>query len=289
MDPQSPTVWRRWLAFELRRLRDETGMPQKDAGKACGWSGARLSYIENAQQNVTEKDLRKLLPLYGVPKSDWDRYIHASRRSKEKGFWERYDDHTVPEWLSLYVGLEQGASSICCVDPAIIPGLLQTPEYTTAMLRSDVMPRTEQQIARIVEVRQTRQAVITRDESPADLSVVIDESVLRRPGGSPKAMADQIDFMVAMAARPNVTIRVVPFDSGLVAGLSLAYRLLAFPWDSDSGVVCIEHRDGEVYIEDAAAVDGHRLAFDHLSESALDSESSLALMRDQAEEYRRRA
>jgi transcriptional regulator with XRE-family HTH domain len=289
MDPQSPTVWRRWLAFELRRLREDTGLAQKDAGRACGWSGARLSYIENAQQKVTEKDLRKLLPLYDVPESEWPRYLRAAEQSSEKGFWERYDDRDLPEGLSEYIGLEQGAASIRYVEPAVVPGLLQTPEYTAALLRSDVIPRTGQQISRAVDMRMTRQRAVTREDDPVDLSVVIDEGVLHRAGGGAKAMAAQIDHLVAMAERPNVTIRIMPFANGVSVCMVGAVRLMSFAWESVPDVVYLELRDRLVAIEDAQAVEYHRLAFDHLFKTALDADSSLAMLRDLSEEITRRA
>lgn len=289
MVSSSPTVWRRWLAFELRRLREQRGLAQREVGKACGWSGARLSYVENAQQNVVEDDLAKLLPLYGVPENEWDTFRQAAARSREKGFWERYDDRVVPDYVSLFIGLEQGAASIRSVDPVLVPGLLQTPEYTAALLRSDVIPRTEQQIARMVEIRQARQAILSRAEDPVELSVVLEESVLRRPAGGPKAMADQIDHLIDMAGRANVTIRVMPLDRGVMAAMSEAYRILSFSLDPDQGVVFIEYRDGAVYLDDAPAVDAHRLAFEHLSNLALGPEPSLALMRALSEEYLRRA
>jgi transcriptional regulator with XRE-family HTH domain len=287
MDPQSPTVWRRWLAFELRRLRKDAGMVQTDVGEACGWSGARLSYIEKAQQNVTEKDLKKLLPLYKVPEPEWPRYIRATEESRKRGFWERYD--TMPG-VSDYIGLEQGAASIRCVELAVVPGLLQTREYTTALLQSDVWPRTDQQIAHAVDLRQARQVAVTRDHDPVDLSAIIDEGVLRRAGGGPKAMAAQLDHMVMLAERQNVTIRVVPFDKGVNVCMAAPVRLLSFAWASVPDVVFLEHRDRLEPIEDESAVESHRLAFDRrLSETALDPGSSLAMMRGISEEFSHRA
>src|SRR6266545_7998684 len=123
--PSSPTVWRRWLALELRQLREDRGIAQKDAGRACGWSGARLSYLENAQQNLIEDDLDKLLPLYDVPEGQRDRYYDAAERSRERGWWERFEHLLVPEWLSLFVGLEQGAAEIRSYEPIVVAGLLQ--------------------------------------------------------------------------------------------------------------------------------------------------------------------
>jgi transcriptional regulator with XRE-family HTH domain len=287
MDPQSPTVWRRWLAFELRRLREDTGLLQTEVGKACGWSGARVSYIENAQQKVAEKDLRKLLPLYEVPEPEWPRYLRAAEQSRRQGFWERYGE--VHPDLSEYIGLEQGAETIRYVEPAVVPGLLQTRDYTAALLRSDVMPRTDRQIDRLVEMRAARQVAATREEDPVALSSILDEAVLRRAGGGPKAMAAQLDHLVAMAERPNITIRVVPFERGVNVCMLGAVRLLSFAWDSIPDVVFLEHRDRLESIEDEHAVEGHRLAFDHLSKASLDAASSLAMMRDLSEEFSRRA
>lgn len=284
----SPTVWRRWLALELRRLREEQGMAQKDAGKACGWSGARLSYIENGQQNVVDDDLDKLLPLYEVPEEEWDTFHEAAGHAQEKGFWER-NGQAMPDWMSEYVGLEQGAADIWHAEPAYVPGLLQTADYAAAVFRSDVIPRTDRQISRMVKMRMARQGVVTRDDSPANLSVVMDESVLRRPAGSAAVMAEQLDHLVAMGERPNVTIRVLPFDRGVNACLFGAYRILGFPWASVPGVVFIEYRDGATYLEDEPAVDGHRLAFGHLADLSLSSDQSLATMREFAEEYSSRA
>ena len=289
MDPQSPTVWRRWLAFELRRLREDTGLLQTDVGKACGWSGARVSYIENAQQRVAEKDLRKLLPLYEVPEAEWPRYVRAAEESRKRGFWERPDDWGLPEGVSEYVGLEQGAASIRYVEPAVVPGLLQTREYTTALLRSDVMPRTDQQIARAVDMRMTRQLAVTREDAPVELSAVIDEGVLHRAGGGAKAMAAQLDHLVAMAERPNVTIRIVPFANGVNVCMVGAFRLMSFAWESVPDIVYLELRDRLVAIDDVQAVDYHGLVFAHLSKTALDAGSSLAMLRDLSEEFTRRA
>lgn len=285
----SPTVWRRWLALELRRLRDERGLAQKDAGKACGWSGARLSYIETGQQNVVDDDLDKLLPLYDVPDAERPTFYDAAAHAQEKGFWERNGQAGVPDWGSLYVGLEQGAAEVWCVEPAFIPSLLQTGAYTSAVIRSDVMPRTDRQISRVVKLRLQRQAIVTRSDQPVNVRVVMDESVLHRAAGSLAVMAEQLDHLLEMAERPNVSIRVLPFERGVNACLFGPYRILAFPWASVPGVVFIEYRDGAMYIEDEPTVEGHRLAFGHLAEISLSPDESLVKIREFAKEYSRRA
>ncbi|HEY8527455.1 MAG TPA: helix-turn-helix transcriptional regulator [Acidimicrobiales bacterium] len=289
MVPTSPTVWRRWLAFELRRRREERGLAQREVGKACGWSGARLSYIENGQQNVTLDDLDQLLPLYGVPEDERPQFREAAERSREKGFWERYDSRVVPDWLAQYIGLEQGAASISCVDPVVIPALLQIPEYAAAVIGADVTPRPERQVDELVKLRMERQAVVTRDDEPAALSAIIDESVLWRTAGGPDVMVRQLEHLVEVAERPNVTIRVVPLDGGIRACMFGTYRLLTFAWPSDPGAVYVEHRDGAMHIEDPVAVDNHRLLLEHSESSSLSPDESRELIQRITEEYRLRA
>ncbi|HEY0804908.1 MAG TPA: helix-turn-helix domain-containing protein, partial [Pseudonocardiaceae bacterium] len=125
-DTSSPTVWRRWLAFELARLRQENGLDQKDVAKALRCTVGKVSYYETAERPVVLRDLDEvLLPLYKVPKDRWPVYLQAAKDSRKKGWWESYSADTLPSWLSLYVGLEQGAGQLRIYQAQLIPGLLQ--------------------------------------------------------------------------------------------------------------------------------------------------------------------
>jgi transcriptional regulator with XRE-family HTH domain len=284
--PSSPTVWRRWLAMELRRLRDELDIAQRDAAKACGWSGARLSYIENAQQNVVEDDLDQLLPLYEVPEAKRAPYYEAIERSQEKGWWERYQ-RFVPEGLQLLVAFEQGAAAIRSFHPVVLPGLLQTPAYYETVLEADVWPRTQQQVKRLVEIRQERQRILGREAQPLQLHVVLDEATLHHATHDARAMADQLDRVVTMAERQNVTVQVLPFDRGVQTFSLGEFQIFDFPWESDPGVVCLELREQTLYLEEAEELDSYALAFQGLAARALTPEQSIATVRQRAKEYRR--
>jgi transcriptional regulator with XRE-family HTH domain len=276
----NPSAWRRWLAFELRRLREQHGLSQRGANKACGWSGARLAYIEQAQQNVTLDDLERLLTLYEVPPDRWATYHDAAERARDVGWWQRYDQREVPNWLSLFVGLEQGASDLRAFEPIVVHGLLQTPEYATAVLRSDLVPRTETHVTRLVELRMARQAALTRASDPLRLSVVMDESVLHRTTGNDEVMKAQLGHLVAMARRPNVTLQVLPLTAAVFTQVFGTFFILGFPWESDPGLVYIENRTGAVYLEQLHEIEGHSLVFQQLSVLALSPTESVALIED---------
>lgn len=283
-EPTSPTVWRRWLALELRRLRNEAGLSQREVGQRCNWSGARLSYIENAVQDVREDDLDQLLPLYDVPEDRWASYYSAAERSRERGWWDRYQ-RVMPDYFELSVGLEQGASGIQMFEPVVLPGLLQTPAYADAVLRRDVWPRTDQDLQRLVDLRIKRQEILTRSEEPVQLSVVLDEATLRHVAGDAAVMGEQLDHLVDMAKRPNVAVRVLPFGRGAQSYSQSEFMIFTFAWASDAVVVYVEHRDRALYLEEQQDTNGFVLAFHNLWQIASNEEESLAMMRGIAKEY----
>ncbi|MCO1655780.1 helix-turn-helix domain-containing protein [Pseudonocardia humida] len=282
----SPTVWRRWLAFELVRLRQRARLEQRDVARELRCSVAKISYYETAERPVVVRDLDEvLLPLYRVPRERWPTYLQAARDSRQKGWWERYDAVTLPGWFSLFVGLEQGASVIRVYEAQLVPGLLQTREYAEAVSRSGTAERTDEEVARHVELRMTRQAVLDRDPDPLRLWVMLDEAVLRRVVGSPALMAEQLRHLAAMAQRPKVTIQVMPYSGGAYPGMTGRFQILDFPWPSDPGLAYVEHRAGSLYLEEPNEISAHSVAFEHMSANALSPSESLTLIADAAEEF----
>jgi len=279
----SPTVWRRWLALELRRLRGEQGLAQQEAARTCGWSGARLSYLENGQQPPTSEDLDKLLTLYEVPNAERERYYTAVKRSHTSGWWERYE-YLIDDWIALYVGLEQGAEEIHSYETLVMPGLLQTPEYITALMQGGLRNRSPREIARLVELRIARQAILTEAAERTKLDVVLDESLLKRSPGDPEVMRGQLAHVLEVAEQPNVTVRVVPLEGGLQTFAPGPFTILMFPWEQpDPGIVFVEYRGGSLYLEEFDEIERYTLAFDGLAEVALDPEASLATVREAME------
>lgn len=281
--PSSPTVWRRWLALELKRLRLESGLGQKEAGNRCGWSGARLSYIESAKQDVREDDLDELLPLYNVPEDHWSDYYEAAEHSRERGWWERYQ-REAPSYLSLFLGLEQGASVIQTYEPSLVPGLLQTRDYAETLLRRDIWPRTDHEVRRLIDLRIERQKVLTRDEPPR-FTAVLDESALRHVAQDEATMKAQLDHIVSIAELPNVDVRVIPFQRGAQSYAETNFTLFDFAQATDAMVAYVEIRDRSLYLEDQQDIKSFILAFHNLWQSACNEEESLAMMRAIAKEF----
>ncbi len=223
------SVWplgtaRRWRAAgwptNSAREREALGLSQSAVGKACGWSGVKVSYIENAQQkSITDDDLDKLLPLLEVPVCRPPRLLRRrrpppARRAGGSGTTKT----SCPAYMSDFIGLEQGASLIRTFEPTIMPGLLQTREYMEAMTVSDMVRRTG-------PPRPSDRRCASRPPGGAHprrracrARGLVDESVLHRVVGGPALMADQLDFIVTLMERPNMRFHVFPFERGMHAG-----------------------------------------------------------------------
>lgn len=279
----SPTVWQRWLAHELLRLRTEAGLDRKTVAAALHCTIQKIGHLETATVPPKTLELEKvLLPLYGVAEERWPYYLQAARDARKKGWWEAYAE-SQPDWFSLYVGLEQGSSEIHTWQPMLIHGLLQTADYARAIILGGVTELPEEEIDRRIEARLARQAILTADE-PLRLWVVLGEAALHSDVGGSETMRAQLRHLVAVAKYPRVTIQVLPSNVGAHPGMHGAFAIMDFPAELDPGLTYIEHRSGSLYLEDSKEVKAHRIAMDHLRGLALSPAKSLALVSRTAKE-----
>jgi transcriptional regulator with XRE-family HTH domain len=275
---QGPTVRRRRLAAELRRLRERAELTLEEAKDRLGWSIAKLSRIETARQGITVNDLEKALDLYGCEDADRRAALTAlARNARTRGWWDAYAD-SLPTDYANYIALEAEAAAMRSFSVHMFHGLLQTPEYAREIITSALMalvPPAE--VERRVEVRKTRQRLLTRD-NPLRFWGVIDEAVLHHIVGSADIMRDQFDYLLELAERPNVQLQVLPYNKAAHPATAGAFDILEFPGQHDPDVVYVEMMTSSLYIEGDTDVYMHALAFDHLLAMALDSDESRDLI-----------
>lgn len=193
--------------------------------------------------------------------------------------------HHVPGWLGHLASLEQAAGRLCAYEAIAVHGLCQTPDYAMAIERAYERPRTEESIAKRVQDRIARQAVLERRPEPLDLALVLDESALRRVAGNDETMADQLDHLVDVAQRPNVEVRVLPFGAGVFPFGSFA--LLTGPGATTPYMCITEDRWGPHYRGHADELDTHTALFDRLVDAALSPADTVDLLTTATKEYRR--
>ncbi|RKT56794.1 helix-turn-helix domain-containing protein [Saccharothrix australiensis] len=269
----SPTLLRRRLVGELRRLREAAALTIEDVGERLECSASKISRIETGRVGVTPRDVRDMLAAYGADRATLDELVRLAREARRKAWWDAFGD-VAP---GRYIGFEADAEAARTYQGLMIPGLLQTEGYTRALI-ADVLPDAPPgEVDRRVELRRARQALLVEDE-PLALHAVIDEAALRRLVGGPATMVGQLRRLAEVAELDNVTLQVIPFEAGGHAAMDGPFVILAFPEKSDPDLVYLEGTRGEVYLEQPAEVARYADLFARLAAASLDPSASAALV-----------
>ncbi|KUL50256.1 MULTISPECIES: helix-turn-helix domain-containing protein [unclassified Streptomyces] len=278
----NPTVRRRRLGQELRRLRELKGMTAEEVAERLLVSQSKISRLENGRRSISQRDVRDLCGVYEVDDHRIvDSLMQMAKDSRQQGWWHSFGD--IP--YSVYIGLETDAASLRVYDPQVVPGLLQTRAYAEALITGALPETTPTDIEKRVQVRMRRQERILAPENPLRLWTVLDESALRRVVGSRHLMRDQLEHLVEQSQLPHVTVQVIPFDMGAHPGLNGQYAILEFPDAADSSVVYIEGVTSDLYLEKANDVQQYSVMYEHLRAQALNVEQSRRRIADIAKEY----
>lgn len=283
-----PTVLRILLGAQLRRLRESKGVTREQAGWEIRASESKLSRMENGRVGFKERDIADLLSLYGVTdRAERESLLDLALRANNPGWWHRYSD-VHPKWFEAYLGLEAAASVIRTYEVQFVPGLLQTSEYAEAVIRLAYGGADHGEIERRVALRTGRQRMLYRaDPPPPHLWAVVDEAALRRPIGGPEVMCGELEFLIEVGRRPNITIQVLPFHAGGHAAAGGAFSLLRFPEPDLPDVVYMEQLTGALYIDERRDVDTYVEAMERLCLEAASPEASLELLGRLRRELRR--
>jgi transcriptional regulator with XRE-family HTH domain len=278
-----PTVRRRRLGTELRKLRESNGYKLEEVAAQLGVAPSTLSRIETGKAPTKSAYLNQMLEMYGVVEPGQRQVlVDMAREGHRKGWWAAYDD-VLPSGFDIYVGLEAETAAVRGYEISVVHGLLQTPDYARAVL-GEMFPRhATDQIDRLVDLRIERQRRLD-DDPPLDLWAILDEAVIRRPVGGNQVMRRQLEHLVSMAAKPGVTMQVLPFASGAHAGHGGPFSILEFPNRTDSEVAYVESVAGYLYLEKDREVRTRVEAFDRLRAAALSPSASVDLIAEVANE-----
>ncbi|MCW2946149.1 MAG: hypothetical protein JWR24_2866 [Actinoallomurus sp.] len=258
-----PTVLRRLLGAQLRRLRERQGITREEAGYAIRASGSKMSRLELGRVGFKERDVTDLLTLYGVTdESDRETLLALAQDANSPGWWHRYGD-VLPGWFETYVGLEEAAALIRTYEVQFIPGLLQTEEYARAVISLGNSTAPPSEIEQRVSLRITRQQLLSRGGGPR-LWAVVDEAALRRPIGGPEVMRGQIERLIEATKLPGVILQVLPFRVGGHTAEAGAFTILRFPESDLPDVVYVEQLTSALYLDRRDDVDSYMEAMERL-------------------------
>jgi len=280
-----PTVRRRRLGTELRKLRESNGFKLEEVAAQLGVAPSTLSRIETGKAPTKSAYLNQMLEMYGVADAGQRQVlVDMAREGHRKGWWAAYDD-VLPSGFDIYVGLEAETAAVRGYEISVVHGLLQTPDYARAVLREMFPRHAAEQIDRLVDLRIERQRRFD-DELPLELWAILDEAVIRRPVGGTAVMCAQLEHLLVMADRPGLTLQILPFSCGAHAGHGGPFTILEFPNRSDSQVSYVESVAGNIYLEKDREMRLRSEAFDRLIAAALAPGASADMIAQAANELR---
>ncbi|NUO42265.1 MAG: helix-turn-helix domain-containing protein [Streptomyces sp.] len=282
----NPTVRRRRLGQELRRLRELKGMTAEEVAERLLVSQSKISRLENGRRSISQRDVRDLCGVYEVEDHRIvDSLMQMAKDSRQQGWWHSFGD--IP--YSVYIGLETDAASLRVYDPQVVPGLLQTRTYAESLISGALPEATPTDIDKRVQVRLRRQERISAADNPLRLWAVLDEATLRREVGNRQVMIEQLEHLIEMSQLPHVTVQLIPFTMGAHPGVSGQYAILEFPDAADSSVVYIEGVTSDLYLEKAQDVQKYSVMYEHLRAQALNADQSREFISNIAKDYAREA
>ncbi|MEV6002236.1 helix-turn-helix transcriptional regulator [Streptomyces griseomycini] len=279
----SPTARRRRLSIELKKLRERSTLTCAQVGQALDWSGSKVNRMETGSGRVQPSDVDALCRFYDTSDELREFLKSLAREAKTRGWWQVHGAG-VPEWFNIYIGLEQDASTFRQYQCELLPGLMQTEAYARELHTTGAHLAAED-IDRAVRVRLERQEMLARPDSP-EAWFIVNEGAVRNVIGDRELMREQLERVLDSAALPNVTLQVLPFDSGTYPATG-SFTMLGFPAPEDPDLV---YRDGitdAVYLEGEHHVREYTRAFDGLRAAALSPQRSAQLIKSVVKEYSR--
>lgn len=266
-------VGERGLGMELRYLRTTAGITMARVGEALGWSANTVSRLERGQRpDTTPEEVSAILAVIGVIGTERDRLLRMARGNTDQGWWE-HTTTRLTDQARTYLRFETKASRIIDVEPLLVPGLLQTPDYCRSLMIAFGVeePELEGRIAR----RLGRQALLTRAVAP-ELIFIVSEPAMRQPFGSAAVMARQLRHMAEQSERPHVSVRLIPATLVEHPGIFGAFAVLEFA--DEPPVVFIEGRMSGMFPENPKEIDAYRLAAERLTDLAMSERESVDLL-----------
>jgi transcriptional regulator with XRE-family HTH domain len=280
----SPFVRRRRLATELRTLRERKGMTADRLAKLIHQSRMKISRLENAHGRPDLAEVMKILDLLEVNGDKWQEVVRIARDAAERGWWDSYGE-AMGARQRLYADIESGAKTIREYHQTAMPGVLQTPEFTWALVELTQSEGTIDYVPeRMAEARLQRQRMILRPDGPA-YEIILDEIVIRRLGVSPDVLSAQLRHLADTArSAPNITVLVLPVNARISGALlpKSPFFLYTFADREDPPMAVVDTVTTDLVHTDPGEVVRYTRRYDHLRQACLSPEDSLTLLTEAA-------
>jgi transcriptional regulator with XRE-family HTH domain len=282
----SPFVRRHQLGVKLRNLREAKGLTHEDIAAHLHQDRAKVSRLENGHIRPDAAEVMQILNLLEVREPEWRKVMELAGQAAKKGWWDKFGD-SMGARQRVYADLESGADTIREYHQGVLPGLLQTPEYTLALVRlAQVDKSFKHSPERLLQARAKRQEQVLHPEGP-HYEVILDEVGLRRYSSSPKEYAPQLHHIIALAeSNPRVTVRVLPLRTAPVADFMPRgpLSIYTFPDPKDPTIVVEPSVTTDTILTQPKHVAVALQRYDYVQNAALSEVSSLSFLSSLADE-----
>ncbi|WP_343245288.1 helix-turn-helix transcriptional regulator [Streptomyces yatensis] len=263
------------LGIELRKMREAAGLTARQAAERVGTTSAQMSHVEAGRTGVSEERLRGMATHYACLDDALINELAAMATERDKGWWEEYRGTLAHAALDL-AELEHRCRRLRTFQGVYIPGLLQVENYTRALMAYGVPRPSTRQLDALVAFRMRRREVLDR-ESPPAYEAVVHEAALRTLVGDREVAREQLGFILEQGERPNVTIRVIPFD---IAGFGGAGNPVLYAHGPVPGLdtVQIDGPHGPTLLDAESQLARYRALLDKALDFSLSVEKSRQFM-----------
>jgi transcriptional regulator with XRE-family HTH domain len=271
----NPTARQLRLGAELRKLRERAGISSAEAARLLGTNAAQISNIEASRFGPSADRVRTLTRNYDCSDQALIDALIGMTGERKRGWWEEYRE-ILPAGLLDLAEIEQHATALRVVQLINIHGLLQTTDHARAIFRESIPALPAFEVEHRVSHRIKRQGILYGD-NPTPYTAILHEAALRLQFGGRTTAKGQLEHLISMSERANVTILVIPFGDRSFPvgthGLDYLYgpvpQLDTVPFDTPHG---IELFDAPTKLEK------YRLVLDRMKQVALPPDESRDLI-----------
>ncbi len=245
----NPVAQQRKLLSELKQAREAQRLTQDSVAEALDWSTSKVIRIEQGKSGISVTDLRALLLHYGITEpARVDELVGLARATKRPAWMAKY--RGLPKGFAQFIELESVAIRGRYVQTSLVPGMLQTRGYATAIVAADGVSGDD--VQRGVDIRMHRQDLL--GPNGPEMFFVIDESALHRVIGGVEVMREQLNRIKELAATDQVTVQIVPFAAGVHPAMKGSFSILEINEDEDDYSLFLEELYRPSLVQDESDV-----------------------------------
>jgi hypothetical protein len=272
-DAYGATVAKRKLATRLYDMRRASGHTANHVCDLLDWGRGKVGRFEaNHWKRPEMSDIRDLLRVYGIDEDVREEIEALANRSRLRPWWREYGDVFENE----FPGYENDAVRIRVFMPLILPGLVQTRDYTEAVTRAGQRPPAFRR--RMAETRLLRQQILNRPDTAPDLIAVITEAALMYRWGTMDERREQIEHLINLNSKPNVRLHIQRFADGPPTGMVSMVNIFDLP-EGEPSIVYLETDYSIEEVTSPEAVRNYVESFNRAIDAALEPDDTTAYLK----------